>query len=105
MVMEEKMITPEQDARLDLLLSKWRQQHQLASPLAEQVRQNALLETETLPIDWWENFSKAMNRVLFSTNQIQQQMMTTYVISKQTLRPGGELPSYQQVYLRPITRS
>lgn len=94
-------LTPEENSRLDLLLNQWQRQHHLSPTVVEEIRQNVLATTETLPADWWLQFNKKMNRILTDSNQLQKQMAKTFKFSKQHLLTGRQLSSYRHSYLRP----
>ena len=99
-----------QNAKLDRLLDAWRQKHELAPRMVEQVRQNAIAHsalahthTEELSGDWWMRFGGLMNSVLANTNQLQQQIADTWMCEARQWMPGWAEPSYGQDYLRPST--
>ncbi|MEM7537192.1 MAG: hypothetical protein AAF639_33775 [Chloroflexota bacterium] len=99
----EMALSAAQNAKLDMLLDAWRQQHQLAPAVVEQVRQNAIDHSivEELPEDWWVHFSRIMNSVLANTNQMQQQLVDSCMFETQQWMSNWTAPSYGQNYLRP----
>lgn len=102
---QARLLTAEQDKRLDQLLAEWRQRHLLAPDVAEQVRGNALATTDALPETWWAAFAENMHWIATAVHQVPAWERAVYGIDNQLLHDQREFKRYQQNYWRPVTVS